>query len=295
MNNPRKISTTALAKKLALEKRELDSLLQEQGLIVRGDDGWELAPAGIEQGGEYTESPKYGRYIVWPEDLQPESVSSESSAGLVTATTIGKHFEVSRNKINPILAELGWIKKGIKGWMLTDQGKRVGGMQKEHPKTGIPYAIWAGEILQNTALIRTIKELQGNDAPPAPETTEKQEAPGFREKFPATHRCADGHYVRSKAEMLIDNWLYVAEVIHAYERKLPVEEDVYCDFYLPTGRIYIEYWGYEDDPKYQKRKEAKQQIYAKYGFNLIELADKEVQNLDDILPRLLLKHGIQTY
>jgi len=34
---------------------------------------------------------------------------------------------------------------------------------------------------------------------------------------------------------------------------------------------------------------------AKYGFNLIELEDKEVQNLDDILPRLLLKFGVQAY
>tara|TARA_R110000787_G_scaffold55239_2_gene127641 strand:- start:5078 stop:5230 length:153 start_codon:yes stop_codon:yes gene_type:complete len=36
--------------------------------------------------------------------------------------------------------------------------------------------------------------------------------------------------------MLIDNWLYMAETVHAYERKLPIEEDVYCDFYIPTRR-----------------------------------------------------------
>ena len=47
----------------------------------------------------------------------------------------------------------------------------------------------------------------------------------------------------SKAEMLIDNWLYMAEIVHAYERKLPIEEDVYCDFYIPKGKVYIEYWG----------------------------------------------------
>ena len=33
----------------------------------------------------------------------------------------------------------------------------------------------------------------------------------------------------------------------------------------------------------------------RYGFNLIELHDKEVQNLDDILPKLLLKYGVQAY
>jgi len=87
----------------------------------------------------------------------------------------------------------------------------------------------------------------------------------------------------------------MAEIIHAYERKLPIEEDVYCDFYIPTGKVYIEYWGYENDSKYLKRKKDKIEIYQKYGFNLIELNDKDVLNLDDILPRLLLKFGIQSY
>ncbi|MGI9276924.1 MAG: hypothetical protein ACR2PT_19020 [Endozoicomonas sp.] len=121
------------------------------------------------------------------------------------------------------------------------------------------------------------------------------EAEGFRDKFPAKLRTADGHMVRSKAEMLIDNWLYMAEIVHAYERKLPIEEDVYCDFYIPTGKVYIEYWGYENDEKYLNRKEKKLQIYKKYGFSLIELNDEDVKNLDDILPRLLLKFGVQTY
>ena len=294
MGTAKKISTTALAKKLELKKPELDGLLQESGYIKQADGSWELTPEGIEQGGEYTESPKFGRYITWPEDLSFPGQSAEASGGLVTATVIGKHFQISRNRINPILSELGWIDKGIKGWTLTDQGKRIGGIQREHPKTGIPYVMWEGAVLENKSLLRSIKEVQGEHS--HPEETESNAAqPGFREKFPATHRCADGHYVRSKAEMLIDNWLYMAEVIHAYERKLPIEEDVYCDYYLPTGRVYIEYWGYEDDPKYQKRKETKQDIYKKYGFNLIELVDSDIQNLDDILPRLLLKFSIQTY
>ena len=95
--------------------------------------------------------------------------------------------------------------------------------------------------------------------------------------------------------MLVDNWLYIAEIVHAYERKLPIEEDVYSDFYIPTGKVYIEYWGYEDEPKYLARKKKKIELYRKYNFNLIELQDKDVQNLDDVLPRLLLKFGVQTY
>jgi hypothetical protein len=108
-------------------------------------------------------------------------------------------------------------------------------------------------------------------------------------------RTADGHYVRSRAEMLIDNWLYMSEIVHAYERKLPVEEDVYCDFYLPIGKVYIEYWGLENDERYAARKKVKIDIYNKYGFNLIEIDDTDIQNLDDVLPRKLLRFGIQAY
>ncbi len=35
--------------------------------------------------------------------------------------------------------------------------------------------------------------------------------------------------------------------------------------------------------------------YAKYGFNLIDMNDDDVHNLDDILPAKLLKFGVQAY
>jgi hypothetical protein len=87
----------------------------------------------------------------------------------------------------------------------------------------------------------------------------------------------------------------MAELVHAYERKLPVEEELYSDFYIPAGKVYIEYWGYENEPRYLARKQKKREIYTKYGFKLIELEDKEIENLDDVLPRLLLKHGVETF
>jgi len=93
---------------------------------------------------------------------------------------------------------------------------------------------------------------------------------------------------------MIDDWLYISGLVHAYERKLPVEEDVYSDFYLPQGNVYIEFWGLENEAAYLKRKEVKKSIYAKYGYNLIELTDSDIMNLDDALPRILLKFGIST-
>jgi len=110
------------------------------------------------------------------------------------------------------------------------------------------------------------------------------EEKNFRSKFRATYRTDDGHMVRSKAEQIIDNWLYHNKIVHAYERRVPIKEELYCDFFIPIGKkLWIEYWGLEEK-KYLKRKELKKKLYKKYDKNLIDLTDKDIENLDDILP-----------
>lgn len=293
------ISTTALAKIHGITAKELFSYMSEHAYIRKENNSWILEDRGKEKGGQYKESKQYGKYIVWPEDLEinisSSSQTKQTTGKLITATAIGNYFGISANKINFILSEIGWIKKGLKGWIVTVQGKKQGGLQAEDQRTGIPYVRWVESILESNTLVETIGHVKGTIDNKIPNNKIPDTEVGFREKFEAKHRSADGHFVRSKAEMLIDNWLYMAEIVHAYERKLPIEEDVYCDFYIPTGKVYIEYWGYENDQKYLARKEKKIDIYKKYGFNLIELNDKEVQNLDDILPKMLLKYGVQAY
>ena len=118
-------------------------------------------------------------------------------------------------------------------------------------------------------------------------SSKKEQKEDFREKFKAEYRTNDGHYVRSRAELVIANWLFTEGM--AYEKKVPIKEDVYCDFYIPKGKIYIEFWGYEDDEVYIKRKEQKIELYKKYGLNLIEIDNYKIGNLDDYLPKELLK------
>src|SRR5207245_693714 len=105
----------------------------------------------------------------------------------------------------------------------------------------------------------------GTESAPAPATQMTNQFPldeqDFREKFQATHRTMDGHVVRSRAEVMIDDWLYHHDVMHAYERKVPIEADLYTDFWIPKGRVYIEYWGMESNEKYAERKARKQQLY----------------------------------
>ena len=113
--------------------------------------------------------------------------------------------------------------------------------------------------------------------------TEKEES-NFRSKFPANIRTEDGHLVRSKSEQIIDNWLYHKGIVHAYERRVPIEEEVYCDFFIPIGqKVWIEFWGL-DEEKYLKRKELKRKFYNQNKKNLIELVDKDIENLDDVMP-----------
>ncbi|MEC6814563.1 glycerol kinase [Photobacterium toruni] len=286
-----KISTSKLAKARGLVAKSLFNELADAGYITHENKEWLLTDIGKKAQGEYKQSAQFGQYIVWPETL--EIITTPSFEGKkLSATQISSHFKLSSQKINQILDELGWINKAVKGWKVSQSGSRLGGIQKEDSRTGIPYVVWDETVLTNSSLQHSVNEFTGANA--EVKSTDNSVS-NFRQKFEAKHRSADGHYVRSKAEMLIDNWLYMAGIVHAYERKLPIEEDLYCDFYLPTGKVYIEFWGLEDDPKYAYRKKIKQDLYAKYGFHLIELNDHDVQNLDDVLPRMLLKFDIKAY
>ena len=303
------ISTSRLARELQMPMANVFDQLRKMGLIQKVGDKDELTEEGIRRGGKYISSPKYGTWIAWPKEIiKVESIVPGAEAKKFTeavketyqtATALGRTFGIPSTRMNYVLSELGWIQKALKGWTLTQQGVAVGGVQREDSRSGIPYVMWPDAIGSNPALRNTIEDIQGTASSADTEAistgTPEVKGNGFRDRFPAKFRATDGHFVRSRSEMLIDNWLYMAELVHAYERKLPIEEDAYCDFYLPEGKVYIEFWGMEDDPKYAERMKVKKNLYAKYGFNLIDLNDADVHNLDDILPAKLLKFGVQAY
>lgn len=113
----------------------------------------------------------------------------------------------------------------------------------------------------------------------------------FRKKWPAKYRCDDGHYVRSKNEQLVDNWLYHHGVCHAYEVLVVDREkgmEYISDFYLPHMNTYMEIWGFET-PEYLSRKKKKTAAYKNNGLKLIEMTDAEIKILDDYLRRILYK------
>lgn len=213
----------------------------------------------------------------------------------LNSTQLAEHFGLSAKKINQVLLELGWIEPALKGWMPTTQGKKLLAQEHEYHKTGASFVVWPKSIKTSNILKRGVEEYKGAstvEAVLSPKEVVHEYTLNFRNKFPSKYRTSDGHQVRSRAELAIDNWLYQNRVIHVYEKMLPIEEEVYSDFYIREGNVYIEYWGMEKDQKYLARKQVKQEIYAKYEFNLIELDDKHIENLDDYLPKFLLKYGV---
>lgn len=300
------LSTTSLANELDIPANELFSKLKSLGWIDRKSDKWVLTDIGKQKGGQTRNNPNYGEYIVWPDNISfDNNHQSKDKPKLLNATAIGKHFNVSGQRLNLIFSELGWIEKVTAGWEVTKFGRSLGGKKFEHETSGGTYVLWPESILSNKNLTAVFSDSlptgeQQKAIQPSKENQQsidpsKSEADNFREKFPAKFRTKDGHMVRSRAEVIIDNALYDYKLAHAYERKLPIEEDLYSDFFIPSENVYIEYWGMENDPKYNDRKKEKLRIYKKYDCKLIELTDEDISNLDDYLPKKLLKFGIKVY
>jgi len=298
----RKISTTALSREIGISSKELFETLSDLNLVYKQAGQWYLTQRGFDCGGEMAVN-QYGEYIVWPPDLDPYSINVNSRQNLINATAMGKEFGLPSQRINLVLSEIGWIEKAIKGWSITSLGEKVGGVEFEHSSGGT-YVLWPPELAKNKELISSIHvedeivETIDSDSSHDEEVYEDlKDIENFREKFPAKMRTKDGHLVRSRGEILIDNSLYDYGLAHAYERKLPIEEEVYCDFYIPSKNsgkpVYIEYWGMESDKKYDARKAQKKEIYRSHDLNLIEIENKHINNLDDYLPKMLLKYDIR--
>lgn len=299
------LSTTSLANELDIPTNELFSKLKSLNWIDRKNDKWVLTELGKQKGGQIRNNPKFGEYIVWPEDLTFENFHQvKDKPKLLNATAIGKHFNISSQRLNLLLNELGLIEKTVAGWGTTKLGRALGGRQFEHETSGGTYVLWPETVLKNKDLLEQFYEVPKEQAPNKEEVRimeiqETDRLDDFRKVYPAEYRTKDGHYVRSKAELTIDDSLYLWGIPHAYEKKLPnTEENVYSDFHIPSGKgrskaVYIEYWGMENDEKYNHRKSRKIEIYNSLGLSLIQLNDADIKNIEDSLQKYLLQHGIK--
>lgn len=290
-------STTQLAKKINRDVKDIFALLSEHGWIKRTGNIWRLTAKGEFEGGRYTQHEKFGEYIVWPQEINTHRLFQTDSFLFLTASQLGKPHNILAKRMNLILMELGWIERFHHGWKLTSLGRVAGGQQVEHESTGKPYVQWAENVRNNLQFKTTIDKLVQYNHGLSKESDVSLSSESVCE-------CLDGHQVESAALAEIDNWLYISGINHAYRREIPTELEqgveaikgnVCCDFYLPTGHVYIEYWGEEKSPEDIQNKLMRKEIYDSAKLNLIELTPSDIKKLDDVMPRLLLQYDVDIY
>jgi hypothetical protein len=272
------LSTSKLAKLLGVDSKALFTLMADKDWLRRENDGWVLTAQGEFHGGCYIQSEKYGQYVVWPKAVLDHPMLAKFQRELsLTATKLGATSGLSGKRINEILHELDWLERGSDGWQATELG-RLHGAEQRNGKQGL-YVVWPGELRQNRHFVRAIESLYFD-----PDPTHK------RPTNPVS--ALDGHRLPNADYAVIDNWLYLTGLLHAFERPLAVQEDIISDFYLPSKNVYIEYWGDQTSAKAMLAKMEKKEVYQKYRFKLIELDKHELADIENILPQKLLQLGV---
>lgn len=275
------ISTTALARLLGKESKELFILLTTGGWIVKVDSHWQLTEKGRFEGGIYVNHPKYGEYIAWPESVQNHPLLKLLPEAPLSATNLAHKWDIPARLVNLLLAEKGLIKKHIRGWLLSSKGKALGGQQQE-AESGIPFVTWPETILDEPELIASLLQVQGDIG------LDGQAA-------------LDGHRVNNTVQRRINNWFYLARVVHARDYLLMWDtESVLADFYIPEAELCVECWA--DQLEQGQNRAAvinneleKQQLYKKHKVAYIEFSNESIHQIDEILARELLRRGLAVY
>ncbi|MHA1269106.1 MAG: helicase IV [Candidatus Helarchaeota archaeon] len=102
------------------------------------------------------------------------------------------------------------------------------------------------------------------------------------------YKCIDGHTVRSRAELIIDNLLMKLGIEHIYEKPIIKGRNEKYDWFLPKLNIYIEYWGL-NNKEYLKKKDEKIKMYKKNKLKLISIEDIDLANIYENFPKKLTK------
>ncbi|MFT5574656.1 MAG: hypothetical protein ACI89D_000163 [Bermanella sp.] len=280
-----KISTSALARQLEIPVQQLFGTLKDYDWIRKIQEGWSLTPKGEFEGGEYKTSKRYGRYIVWPKTLeQHPMLQALENNKMLSAVAVGESFQLSGRAVNRALAELGWLTRELHGWILTVAGRQSGGVQMENRQTDMLYALWPASVLENTVLSIRLKACAAaTSGEPGDDLFAGQ----------SRFESVDGHHHDKRELLAICHWLYMAGVLHACARQLPVDESLKTDFYLPVNRIFIDYWSTNAPSAELKASMRKAELYKSLGLATIEVHTEDIAQLDDVMPRQLHKYGVQ--
>ena len=277
----RHISTTALARLINKESKELFVLLTSGGWIAKVDNHWQLTEKGKFEGGVYVNHPKFGEYIAWPESIQHHHLLKLLPEAPLSATNLAHKWDIPARLVNLLLAEKGLIKKHVRGWLLAPKGKKLGGQQHE-AESGIPFVTWPETLLDEPEIIASLMQITGDESL-------------------SGHPAMDGHSINNAVQRRIDNWLYLTRTIHARDYSLVWDLDsAVADFYLPDAELCIECWA--DELGLESNRAAvisgeleKNKAYKKHKVACVEFRDENIHQIDEILARELLRRGIAVY
>ncbi|MEZ5573127.1 MAG: hypothetical protein R3E64_14040 [Halioglobus sp.] len=290
----KKLSTTALARKLNIPAQQLFVTLKDYGWIQRAKENWALTPKGEFEGGSYQKSRRYGSYIVWPEQLEnhPLLQAIESNQRITAASMCRYYPQLHARQINRALAELGLQQHTLLGWELTKLGRTLGGLQDESVNSGAFYVTWPHEIIDHPVVHRELsRQSEQMYAYPANDT----EPELFAASDSAEVECQgiDGHSVRTRLQLQVCNWLYLAQLAHACERALPTEDLLYADFYIPAGNVYVDCWEESAPVGRLSEKLRKRALYQQLELRHLDVSSTDAHKLDEVLGRGLLAFGIR--
>jgi hypothetical protein len=175
------------------------------------------------------------------------------------------------------LAERGWIKKSVRGWLLTPSGKHLGSQQQESEQSGIPYVTWPETLLDNPRLLLGVAQINA-------------------EESVASLPALDGRSVKTEVERRVANWFYLAGVVYAQNYELTWgSETLFVDFFVPEIQLCVDYWPSDSNAAGLARQLEKQALYKKHKVNFIELRNEDLAQVDEILAKVLLKNGLAVY
>lgn len=264
------LSTTALAKKLDKEAKEVFILLAQAHWMIKVDDRWQLTEKGKFEGGVYLNHPKYGEYVAWPESVVGHGLWRSLPEAPLTATQLGAKLGLPARLLNLVLLDLGWQSRGLKGWLVTSEGRVQGGQQHRAEDSAIPFVTWPERVEHCGALVEAVNALlQG--------------------------KGVDGRQYKSEQEGRIGAWLYLHGISFSYLRRMDsAPEDVL--FYLPESALYIQGWPKVSSADALKSKLAMEEWLKSKSALLLDF-DKyqSIAEIDQWLPGALLLHGVLTY
>jgi hypothetical protein len=290
-----KLSTTALAKKLDIPTQQLFATLKDYGWIERAKESWTLTQKGEFEGGSYHNSRRFGAYIVWPEELDGHPLlKAIESNQRITASSMCRYYpQLHARHINRALAELGLQQHSLLGWELTQAGLALGGLQEESNNTGAFYVSWPHELVDDPVVHRELSQQSDQMQPPVASTDGESDLFSSENGVIDLCRGIDAHSLDSPLHARVCDWLYLAQLAHACQRRLPVEEVVYADFYVPVGNIYIDCWEADVPAGKLSAKLRKQELYRERSLRHLEINAGDADKLDEVLGRGLLSFGIR--